>query len=56
MSITGGRATRAVRHDYPYADGLTAETTKQEGHTSNLVPQGISGKKSAVPNRIRAGL
>jgi len=46
-----GIRTKAIRHEYPYTDGLTAETTKQTGHKEQLEPQ----DKSNVPERDKAG-
>lgn len=39
MTITGTKGTRAVSNRYPVEDGITAETTTQEGHTMNLIPE-----------------
>jgi len=39
MTITGTKGTRAVDKDYPYEEGLTAETTKQT-ENPNLEEEG----------------
>lgn len=52
MSITGGAKTRAVLKRYPVTSGLTAETTKTEGRTINLVYK--SG--STFPDRKKKGM
>lgn len=52
MSITGTIKTRAVNKNYPPTSGLTAETTKQEGRKSNLVPE----RGSNVARRRKVGL
>ena len=44
-----------IAHRYPPTDGITAETTSQQGHTMNLLPQGINGKYSNVAKRLRKG-
>ena len=51
MTISGTIKTRAVATRYPVTSGLTAETTKQAGRQSNLVP--TSG--SLVPRRKKVG-
>lgn len=52
MTITGGLRTRAIANRYPCVSGLTAETTKTEGRTMNLVPTNGSN----VPRRNKVGL
>ena len=39
MTITGTAGTKAVDKDYPYEEGLVAETTKQTGNP-NLEEEG----------------
>jgi hypothetical protein len=40
MSIgPGGVGTRVLSKRYPVEDGLTAETTRQEGHIERLIPE-----------------
>ena len=41
--------------DYPYEEGMIAETTKQTGK-KYLHPQGISGTKTIVPSKDRVGI
>lgn len=48
---TGGSGTRAISKGFPAVDGLTGGTTKQTGHTENLLPQEYSN----VPKRERRG-
>ena len=45
-----------VKTRYPVTSGIIAGTTKQEGRSSRLVPEGLHGVKSIVPNRTRAGI
>jgi hypothetical protein len=52
MSISGTLKTRAVATRYPVTSGLTAETTKQTGRTTNLVP----AKGSLVSRKTKVGL
>jgi|TARA_R100000501_G_C2589048_1_gene89723 hypothetical protein len=52
MSITGTLKTRAILKRYPPTSGLIAETTKQVGRQSNLVPE----KGSTVARRKKVGL
>lgn len=47
----GGIGTRFISKKYPVTDGLTAGTTKQEGHTENLVYE-----KTIVEKRNKVGL
>jgi hypothetical protein len=47
--MTGGTGTKDIRTNYPCVDGITAETTTQTGHVTNLVPE-----HSVVPSRQRA--
>ena len=35
----GGAGTKVIRRDYPVEEGLTAETTKQEGTQAHLIPE-----------------
>ena len=51
MTITGTIRTKAVRTDYPVEDGLTAETTTQQGHVMQLEPE-----TSLIPDREKKGL
>ena len=46
---TGGIGTRFLSKRYPVTDGLTAGTTKQEGHKERLEPE-----QSFVPLRDKA--
>lgn len=39
MTVTGAKA---ILRRYPAVDGLTAETTTQEGHIENLVAEEAS--------------
>lgn len=48
-------AEKELRHDWPVVSGLTA-TSKHEGRVKNLVPEGLHGQKSLVPERKRIGL
>lgn len=50
MASTSGE--KELKRNWPHVSGLTAETTKQEGRTSNLVPQ----ESSLVPEREKVGL
>ena len=52
MSITGKSGTRAIASRYPNTDGLTSETTSQEGHKETLEPQ----KGSKIPERYKKGI
>jgi len=52
MPITGTKGTRALSKRYPVTDGLTAETTTQEGHEEGLIPQ----EGSLVPKTKKAGI
>jgi len=54
MANTAGE--KELKRKWPHVSGLTAETTKQEGRTSNLVALGVNGRKTIVPNRTRTGL
>jgi len=49
MSNTSGE--KELKRAWPHTTGLTAETTKQEGRESALIPQ-----NSLVPNRKKVGL
>ena len=46
------KGQRGIANRYPPLSGLTAETTKQEGRISNLVPV----KGSLVKRRVKIGL
>jgi len=50
MANTSGE--KELKTNWPNETGLTAETTKQAGRTSNLVPE----KSSLVPKREKVGL
>ena len=50
MANTSGE--KELKRNWPITSGLTAETTKQEGRQSNLVPQ----ESSLVPEREKVGL
>tara|TARA_Y100000296_G_scaffold19577_1_gene23305 strand:+ start:1025 stop:1183 length:159 start_codon:yes stop_codon:yes gene_type:complete len=52
MAITGTIKTRAVATRYPPTSGLVAETTKQVGRKSNLIPT----RGSNVSRRRKVGL
>ena len=54
MANTAGE--KELKTEWPIETGLIAETTKQEGRTSNLVAKGVNGVKSTVPQRYKAGL
>lgn len=53
---TGTHNQREVKTRYPVTSGTTLGTTKISGRQINLVPLGINGTKSLVPNRNRKGL
>ena len=36
---------------YPITEGLTARTEKQTGRQMNLLPEGLNGVKTTVPER-----
>ena len=50
MANTAGE--KELKRNWPHETGLTAETTKQEGRQTNLVPE----EGSLVPKRKKAGL
>ena len=50
MANTAGE--KELKTDWPIEEGLTAETQKQTGRTTNLVPQ----EGSLVPRRYKKGL
>ena len=50
MANTTGE--KELKTDWPHETGLTAETTKQEGRQTNLVPE----QGSLVPRRKKVGL
>ena len=45
-----------VKTRYPVVDGITAETTTQEGHKMQLEPEGHLGIKTNVKETDREGL
>ena len=47
---------KEIKKDWPVETGLTARTTKQTGRTTNLVAQGMNGKKTNVQVKLRKGL
>ena len=42
------RGQKELRTDYPFEEGLTARTQKQEGRQSRLEAEGIEGIKTTV--------
>ena len=42
------RGEKELRTDWPFEEGLTARTQKQEGRQSRLEPEGIDGIKTIV--------
>ena len=46
---------KELKTDWPVVTGITA-TAKHEGRISNLVPEGLHGVKTQVPERKRVGL
>lgn len=46
------KGTRVLATRYPVADGLTAETTTQEGHKENLIAE----EGSFVAKRFKRGI
>ena len=55
MAVTSGPGTSRTRHiktDWPFTEGTTAGTTKQEGKTMNLIPE----DESLVSERDTIGL
>ena len=50
MANTSGE--KELKRNYPVEDGIIARTTKQEGHTMNLVPE----EGSNVSRRFKAGI
>lgn len=42
---------KELKTDYPFTSGLTAETTSQQGHVIQLVPE-----NSLVPERKKKGI
>lgn len=47
---------KEIKRDWPVEKGLTARTQKQTGRTTNLIPQGILGVKTTIPEREKAGI
>ena len=52
MTLTGTLKTKAVKTDYPFTSGTTAETTKTSGRQINLIPT----EGSLVPQRKKKGM
>ena len=52
---TGGIKSRAIKRRDPVAQGLIAGTTRQEGRTTNLIPQVSSLLKRRFKVRTRNG-
>lgn len=50
------KGEKEIKTDWPHEEGLIAGTTKQTGRTMNLLPQGIHGIKSTIPENNRVGL
>ena len=47
------RGEKELRTDWPFEEGLTARTEKQEGRKSQLEPQGIDGITTRVLSKDR---
>lgn len=48
---TAGEAE--LKTKYPVEKGLIAGTTKQTGRQENLIPRGLHGVKTTIPQRER---
>ncbi len=44
---------KELKTNWPITEGLIAETTKQTGRVSNLIPEGLNGVKSIILERDR---
>ena len=47
------RGEKELRTDWPFEEGLTARTQKQEGRQSRLIAEGINGITTTVLSKDR---
>ncbi len=44
---------KEISKRWPVEKGLIARTTKQTGNIENLIPEGLNGVKTTIPERER---
>ncbi len=54
--MTGSKGTAEIATRYPISKGLIARTTSQTGNQMKLLPQGLNGLKTTIPQRDRIGI
>ncbi len=53
---TAAHNQKELKTRWPIESGLTAGTQKQTGKVMNLIPSGLHGVTSTVPQRKKVGL